>query len=149
MLKRETLEFQLEDIMEEIKFKKDGTAINDEKVIEENIIEILKREKLWKRGYSICFPCGADGYLDVGNTEDDPSTYQYDYEIFASDHNTVLASGTCYGSLLVYRKSNDPELEDGEGEVTSVEVLDMDLEICDYEPKFAQKPTDKEVVNFD
>ena len=141
------MEFELSDIFGEIKFKKDGTAINDEKVVEENIIEILKREKLWKKSYSICFPLGANAFIDVRSTDNDPSTYQYDYEIF-SDPNTVVASGTCYGNLMVYRKSDD-EMSEDYCKITSVEVIEMTLEVNKYTAGFAKKSTDKEVVNFD
>ena len=141
------LDFELRDIMQEISINpKTGMAINDEKVFEENIIYILKREKLWKKGYSICFPVGATCSLDVGSTDDDPSSYAYDFEVF-SDPNTVVATGTVTGCLMVYRKSDDEESDDFE-EITAVEVIDMDMTIGDYMPKFLDKK-DKEVVVFD
>lgn len=143
----EELSFELDDILEDINIGKDGIATNDEKVMEENIIYILKREKLWKKGYLICFPSGASGYgLDVGNTDDDPSTYQYCFEIF-SDMNTVVATGEVNGQLMVFRKSDDPENDDY-NETASVEVVDMNMVIADYMPKFLTK-NDKEVVCFD
>ena len=133
--------------MQEISINpKTGMAINDEKVLEENIKYILKREKLWKKGYSICFPVGATASLDVADTDDDPSSYAYDFEVF-SDPNTVVATGTVTGCLMVYRKSDDEESDDFE-EITAVEVIDMDMTIGDYMPKFLDKK-DKEVVAFD
>lgn len=142
----EELDFELTDVMQEIKVNGDGIALNDEKVIEENIIYILKREKLWKKNYSICFPSGATAYLDVGSTDDDPSTYTYDFEIF-SDPNTVVACGSVNGSLLVYRKSDDQE-NDNYDEVTGLEVIDMQLTIGQYMPQFLDK-IEKEKVQFD
>jgi ribosomal 30S subunit maturation factor RimM len=146
-LSKQELDFELSDILEEIKInEKTGLAINDEKVIEENIICILKREKLWKKGYMIVFPVGTAQDLDVGSTDDDPSSYIYDFEVF-SDLNTVVASGTVRGCLLVYRKSDDPENDDY-CEITGLEVVDMDMTIGEYLPKFLDKK-EKEVVQFD
>ena len=142
------LQFELEDIMQEINFNADGIATNDLKVIDENIIEILKREKLWKKNYSLIFPIGSTQMLDVGNTEEDPSTYQYDFEIF-SDPNTVIASGTCYGSLLVFNSEKKEKHSEGfKDRVESVEVVDMTLEICECETDFTKTEEEKEKVAF-
>lgn len=151
MKPKEEIVLELEDIMQEVKLDKDGRATNDEKVVEENIIYVLKREKLWKSSYSICFPAGATAYLDVGNTEDDPSTYEYGFEIF-SDMNTVVASGFVHGNLMVFReqiKNEDGEDEETEdGDVTGIEVVDMTLEVEDCMPRFLKREGDKEVVQF-
>ena len=146
MSKDEELDFELEDIFDEIKINYEGIATNDETVLEANIIYILKREKLWKKHYSICFPSGATAWLDVGSSDDDPSSYSYDFEVF-SNPNTVVASGTITGSLMVCRKSEDEESDDY-SEIKSVEVIDMDLAINEYKPQFLDKK-DKEVVQFD
>jgi len=131
--------------MQDISLDKDGIATNDIKVMEENIIYILKREKLWKKSYSICFPSGATAYLDVGETDDDPSTYEYSFEIF-SDPNTVVASGTVNGNLIICRKSDDIETDDY-NEITAIEVIDMEMSIPEYQPRFLDKK-DREVVVF-
>lgn len=125
-------EFQaeLEDIFEEIWFI--AGKSNELDVIEENIIEILKREKLWKKGLSLCFPCGATAEVDPNN-----GAYQYDFEIF-SDPQTVIASGTCYGLGM---KTSDTK------EKQTFEVTDMTLEICEGFEKLRVK-FEKEKVAF-
>jgi hypothetical protein len=125
-------EFQaeLEDIFEEIWFI--AGKSNDTDVMEENIIEILKREKLWKKGLSLCFPCGA-----MAQVNPEEGTYQYDFEIF-SDPNTIIASGTCYGSGI---KTSETETEQ------KFEVQDMTLEICEGFGKLRVK-FEKEKVAF-
>jgi hypothetical protein len=134
------LEFELSDIFDDIKFSKEGIAQNDEKLIEQNIIYILKREKLWKKGFSICFPCGSNQMLDINDNEDNPSSYQYDFEIF-SDLNTVIASGTAFGSIMT---SENPKTQ----EFQSAEIIDMTCQICECEKRFLEKNGDKELVVF-
>jgi hypothetical protein len=141
------LDFELGDILEEITFDNNGIAKNDEKVIEENIIYILKREKLWKKNYTICFPVGATSYLDVGEGVDDPSSYEYGFEIF-SDLNTVVASGSVSGCLMAFRERSKDGEEIEDGEVVSVEVVDMNMSLTEYSNRFLTKTTDKEVVAF-
>ena len=84
-------ELELWDIDESIVFK-DGIPQNEEKVITENIKYILKREGLWKKGMSVVLPAGGLQILDIEN-----GTYQYDFEVFESDGNTIAYHGTCYG----------------------------------------------------
>lgn len=146
-MKNEEMDFELEDIMEEITFNGDGIATNDEKVMEENIIYILKREKLWKKNYEIVFPVGATSYLDVGETDNDPSSYEYSFEIF-SDPNTVVASGSVSGCLMVFREQDKDGEEIEDGEIKSVEVIDMNLAVLEYSNAFKTKTTEKEKVQF-
>lgn len=101
------MEFELWDIFEDL---------TDES-IDENIKYILKREKIWKDGMSIVFPCGA---LSIRNYED--GFYQQDFEIFApNDFQTILYYGTAYGKFI-------PETN---------QIMDMTIEL---------KPNIKEVV---
>lgn len=131
------IEFETEliDILEEINGTEEKGWTNDQKVIEKNIIYILKREKLWDSKYSICFPCGAFGEIDVEN-----GSYQYDFEIFL-DLNTLIASGTCYGS------GKDLSDESSEPKISTFEIEDMVLQIMDGYKRL-RGVTDKEKVCF-
>jgi hypothetical protein len=132
MAKKDEPEFQEElgDIFEEIWFI--AGKSNDLDVIEENITEIMKRHKLWRKGLSLCFPAGAMAQVDPEN-----ETYQYDFEIF-SDPQTLIASGTCYGSG---RKTSETKKKD------TFEVVDMTLEIWEGFGKLRVKFA-KEKVEF-
>jgi len=98
--------FELTDIFQEI-------SHDWQKVIEENIRFILKRENLWQKKYMLCFPAGS-------RQEISEESYQFDFEIF-SDVNTVVASGTCYGSGITLNKDEENQ---------RFEITDMTVEIC-------------------
>jgi hypothetical protein len=98
------IEFELEDIFEDI--SKDW-----QKVISENIEYVLRREKLWGKNYSICFPIGA-----INDINCDDEIYQFDFEIF-SNLNTVIGSGTSYGKGMNFKDT--------------FEIVDMTVEVCE------------------
>jgi hypothetical protein len=82
---RKRYEFELYDVFEKL----------NKKNLEKNIKYILRRERLWKRGWRIVFPAGA---LEIEEEVDGDVFFQYDFEIFAADHNTILYYGTVYGT---------------------------------------------------
>jgi hypothetical protein len=99
--KEPEFETELTDIMEEY----------SDDTIEKNILIILKREKLWDKGFELIFPIGAFKEIDKEN-----DSYQFDYEIWKGDK--VIASGTCYGTVttdLAYSEILDMTLEINEG----------------------------------
>jgi len=62
-------DFELYDIFETFKFEK-GKWHKKFETIERNIIEILKRERLWNPKLSICFPSGASDNIDTKQSQD-------------------------------------------------------------------------------
>jgi len=86
-------EFELWGINEDIVFNDEGIAQNETEIITKNIEYVLKREGLWKEGMSVILPSGALAILDIEN-----ETYQYDFEVFEEDGNTMAYRGTCYGT---------------------------------------------------
>jgi hypothetical protein len=120
--------FVLDGIFDSIHWnKKKEIWDNPEKVVEKNIIYILKQNKIWDKDFSIVFPCGCFAEIDVVN-----ENYQYDYEIFKGFEK--IADGTCYGIGNWHELDNE------------FEILDMTLEIMSLEK--IKKITDKEKVNF-
>jgi len=116
-------DFELYDIFECFKFQK-GKWHKKFETIEQNIIYILKRERLWNKKLSICFPCGATDSVDTEN-----DSYQFDFEIF-NGFNDLVASGTCYGKLMTIAESPE-NLENIDDYECLVEITDMKLEICE------------------
>jgi vacuolar-type H+-ATPase subunit E/Vma4 len=108
---------ELIDIMEEY----------SDDTIKKNIIYILKREKLWDKGFEVIFPVGAFKEIDVEN-----DGYQFDFEIWKG--NEIIASGTCYGGAI--------RTEEG-----GSEILDMTLEIGSGYEKLVRLHS-KEKVTF-
>jgi len=104
------LETQLTDILTDVTI--DETPEGDldirklEKVVTENIIEILKREKIWKTGFDV------DIQIVTARTDtsDEGGFYQYDYQIKESGKSIPLA-GTVFGSI------------------SAGDVIDMELEL--------------------
>ena len=138
MVKKPEVNWELWDIFDSFRFT-NGKWKGKFETIEKNIIYILKRERLWKSGMSICFPCGSMDKVDIDNDD-----YQFDFEIFRGSNN-LIASGTCYGSLMVLNESEgDVDIEYYECEV---EILDMNLEICEGIENL-KRGCEKEVVNF-
>lgn len=122
MTEEAEFEAELEDIFEEA----------SDKVIKNNIMFILKREKLWDKDFQIIFPVGGFGEIDAVNDK-----YQYDFEVFSGD--CLAASGTCYGQGI--------QIEDPLGHPTGFEITDMTLEIMEG-LKRLQGICDKEKVLF-
>ena len=103
-------EYELYDILEDVTGKDHITHEIDtmilEKVMKENIQEILVREKKWGEGYHIVFPVGARQYVReetskeeferTGNGES--GFYQYDFEVFKNPHD-VIYQGTSWGDI--------------------------------------------------
>jgi hypothetical protein len=82
-LKKMRGEFELTDIFEEIEL---GTA---EQIAEENITEVLKREKLLDSDMKVV----ATGLVDMT-----PEFVQVDFEVFKG-HMDIVAAGTAYGQI--------------------------------------------------
>lgn len=94
-------ETELTDIMEE--YSDDN--------IGKNIVCILKREKLWDKGFEVIFPDG--GFKEIDKENDG---YQFDFEIWKGIK--IIGSGTCYGVVITdFGKSEiqDMTLEIGKG----------------------------------
>jgi len=108
---------ELYDIMEEY----------SEDAIKKNIAYILKRDKLWDKGFEVIFPVGVFKEIDVEN-----DSYQFDYEIWKGIE--IIASGTCYGCVT--------RAEEG-----GSEILDMTLEVGSGYEKLARLHS-KERVTF-
>jgi len=124
-----TLEFELNDILEEFKTDKDGTIVNGEQLIGDNIRYILRREKLWKKNYMMHF---GDTTIDIGDTEDDPNSYSYEFLIF--DEEGVVAKGCALGNLMVFGRTKQKEY---------IEVVDMKLELNPTDERFLEKGLEK------
>lgn len=106
-------EFELDDIFDKI------TPQNLDKVAEDNIEYVLKREKFLPKGYSVLVS-HATGLVDyrIPQTEEEEKEeggfYQVDFEVF-SDPNTVKYAGTAYGKI------------------EAQEILDMTVDIYKWE----------------
>ena len=93
------LETELNDILEDVTVDETTKGEIDwkklDKVVKENIKEILERENAWKKGFSV-------DIQEVGNARNDTSSeggyYQFDYQIL-EDGKKIERSGTVYGSI--------------------------------------------------
>jgi len=88
----EEIGLELYDILEEASIY--GRELDN--VIEKNIEEVLKREKLLPRNYSVVIPMGALRWT----CEDDTCYYTADFEVFDETGNRVVATGTATGTMI-------------------------------------------------
>ena len=86
-----TKEFYLADILQRI------TPRNVEGVIEENVTEILQREKLLKKGMKIIVPQGAVWEYKP-ETKKESGFVGADFEIFSTPQD-IVAYGMAYGLI--------------------------------------------------
>ena len=106
--------FEMTDIFEGgYLLRREGEPFIDD-VIAKNIKELLVREGVISEDDSVIIPVGAYTVINC-----DESSYQYDFEVFAPDGNTIKFYGTAYGRCECYEK---------EGK-TWVELIDMTVEI--------------------
>jgi hypothetical protein len=106
---------ELEDIMEDI------SKLSWQKVIADNIKDILKREGFWCDGLEVIFPANGFAEIDLNN-----DAYQFDFEIWLrlTIVKGQIASGTCYGKGI--------GIENPLGEPTGeLEINDMTVEIME------------------
>lgn len=103
------LETELTDIFGDVEDEKNEGQINYfklQRVVEEGIIEILKREGKWDNDYHVIIKHVSSR----PETQDESGFYQYDYFIWYRNESTPLG-GTVYG------------------QISASDVLDMDLEL--------------------
>ena len=74
-----------------------GEAITPQTIrhkVADNVEYVLKRERLLPRGYSVVIPMAGDQWA----VDDDGSLqYRGDFEVFAPDHDTIVAYGQVDG----------------------------------------------------
>jgi len=117
--KRKVFEGEMTDILEGgyLCAGRDGFI---DKVVEENIEEVLRRNGILERDWDVVIPVGA--LSDVNCNE---NFYQYDFQVM-DEHNNVIFAGTAYGHLSCdkskYRRTGD------ECDIVA-EILDMTVEL--------------------
>ena len=102
--------FELYDIGEQIKPGELRRAVSD------NVEFLLKREKLLPRGYSVVIPVGGD-HWETG----DDGRYIYDgnFEVFAPDHDTIVAYGQVY-AWGIWTEADKGYLDEIEASITEL-----------------------------
>ncbi len=104
-------EFELYDILEDITGSNDPDDMEVnfptlEKVMKENIQEILEREKIWKKGDYVSFPVGSLQHVRPETSREefertgsgDSGFYQYDFDLI-NVNNTITYQGTSFGDI--------------------------------------------------
>jgi len=117
--KRKVFEGEMTDILEGgyLCAGRDGFI---DKVVEENIEEVLRRNGILERDWDVVIPVGA--LSDVNCSE---NFYQYDFQVM-DEHDNIVFAGTAYGRLNCdeskYRRTGD------ECDIVA-EILDMTVEL--------------------
>jgi len=135
---QDPLVFELHDIFEDIVFDVSTKCPQNAcHVLRSNIKDILMREKLWNRSFSIIFPMGSNRVIDVEN-----NFYEFDFSIYSKLHEAYIAHGTCFGYGNLFKanetKRNTPIFE----------VVDMQVDIPKYNLSRLREKIIKEVVVF-
>ncbi len=102
-IEEDEMEFELNDILEDVTGKNSLTAPVDfqtlDKVARDNIEFVLKREGKWGKNFGITFPMGGLFQVrDEDHEEKESGFYQIDFDLF-SDIRTIAYSGTAYGTI--------------------------------------------------
>jgi hypothetical protein len=108
---REDPEFELFDIIEDVTGNNDPKDVTVdfpilEKVMKENIQEILEREKIWKKGDSVSFPVGSLQNLRPETSHEEfeltgkgeSGFYQYDFDLINAE-DLITYHGTSFGDI--------------------------------------------------